>query len=335
MPNILLTQRCVRSCPYCFAQKHMDESAPDDILSWENLIYLADFLEASGERRFAILGGEPTLHPEFNNFLLYLLERNFIITVFTSGIMSPYTLQEAGDLFKSVPLDRLTFICNLNNPAQTPTTAGELAAVRRFLAAFGERVAVSFNIYRLDFDLSFIFQYINEFGLQRTIRLGLAHPIPNQKNLYIAPADMGQVIDRLFSYQPLMERFRLKPGFDCGFPLCLLSDHQLAWLYRFTGSRFEFGCGPAIDIGPDMTVWACFPLSTFHKKSIFEFNSLAEIHQYFQRLHDMVHVEAGGIFQECDACRFREERRCSGGCLAHLLTQFSQEVPLRLPEVYC
>ena len=334
MPNILFTQRCVRSCPYCFAQKHMDESAPDDILSWENLIYLADFLEASGERRFAILGGEPTLHPEFNNFLSYLLERNFAITVFTSGIMSQHTLEEAADLCKPVPLERLNFICNVNNPEQTPTTPGELAAVRRFLTTFGERVTVSFNIYRLDFDLNFIFQCINEFGLQRTIRLGLAHPIPNQKNLCIAPADMGRVIDRLFSYQPLMERLRLKPGFDCGFPLCRLSDQQLAWLQRYTGGRFEFGCGPAIDIGPDMTVWSCFPLSSFHKKSIFEFNSLAEIHQYFRRLHDLVHVEAGGIFEECDSCRFREEQRCSGGCLAHLLAQFSQEAPLRLPEVY-
>ena len=41
----------------------MSESSPDDVLSWENLIYLADFLEASDEHNFRILGGEPTLHP--------------------------------------------------------------------------------------------------------------------------------------------------------------------------------------------------------------------------------------------------------------------------------
>lgn len=28
MPNILLTQRCVRSCPYCFAKKHMGGADP-------------------------------------------------------------------------------------------------------------------------------------------------------------------------------------------------------------------------------------------------------------------------------------------------------------------
>ncbi|NOZ37009.1 MAG: 4Fe-4S cluster-binding domain-containing protein, partial [Gammaproteobacteria bacterium] len=61
MPNILLTQKCVRSCPYCFAKKHMANSVPDDILSWENFIYLADLFEKSGERKFPLLGGEPSL----------------------------------------------------------------------------------------------------------------------------------------------------------------------------------------------------------------------------------------------------------------------------------
>ena len=43
MPNILLTQKCIRSCPYCFARKHMHDSPPDDILKWEDLIYIVDF----------------------------------------------------------------------------------------------------------------------------------------------------------------------------------------------------------------------------------------------------------------------------------------------------
>jgi len=37
--------------------------AEGDFLSWEHLIYLADLFQSSGESRFHILGGEPTLHP--------------------------------------------------------------------------------------------------------------------------------------------------------------------------------------------------------------------------------------------------------------------------------
>ncbi len=334
MPNILFTQYCVRSCPYCFAKKHMSESSPDDVLSWENLIYLVDFLQKSGEKRFSILGGEPTLHPDFNNMVLYVLERGLDVTVFTSGVMKEEKLQEAVSFFKPVPRERLSFICNLNDPLKTPSPPAEIESVKRFLRAFGEKVVPGFNIYRTDFELDFIFQYINEYGLQRHIRLGIAHPIPGRKNIYIALDDMEKVINRVFSYISLFERLRIKPGLDCGFPMCKFTDEQLAWLYRYTGGKNEFGCGPVIDIGPDMSVWSCFPLSSFHKKSIFEFNSLKDIHEYYMHLHDSIRIEAGGIFIECDDCVFRDDKNCHGGCVAHSLSRFQEEEPLRLKEVY-
>ena len=139
MPNVLLTQKCVRSCPYCFARKHMTDASPDDVISWEDLIYLADFLQLSGERRFSILGGEPTIHPDFNNMVLYLLEREFHVTVFTSGIMADKKLIEAEKLFAEVPPGVLGFVVNLNDPAKTKTPMAELESAKRFMRAFGNR----------------------------------------------------------------------------------------------------------------------------------------------------------------------------------------------------
>lgn len=334
MPNVLLTLHCVRSCPYCFAEKQMSESSPDDLMSWENLIYLADFFQAAGERGFRILGGEPSLHPCFNDMILYLLERNFDISVFTSGVMADRVLDEAASLFNHLPFERLSFVCNLNDPVKTRTPLAELENIKRFLNIFGGRTVPGFTIYRTDFELEFLFHYINEFGMQRNIRLGLAHPIVGRKNLFIPLQDLDAVIDRLFSYIPMFERLRIKPGLDCGFPMCRFKDDQLAWLFRFTGGKYTFGCGPAVDIGPDLTVWPCFPLSSFQKRSIFEFNTLKEIYDFYSDIHEKIKVEAGGIFLECDRCMFREERLCQGGCRSHSLIYFQDEVRLRLPEVY-
>ena len=75
MANVLLTQLCVRSCPYCFAQKYMGEVSPKDMLSWDNLIYLADFFIKSGVYHMSLLGGEPLLHPQFSEFVHYLSKR--------------------------------------------------------------------------------------------------------------------------------------------------------------------------------------------------------------------------------------------------------------------
>lgn len=333
MPNVLLTQRCVRSCPYCFADKHMS-GAPDEHLSWENLIYLADFLKAGGERRFAILGGEPALHPSFASMVAYVLERGFDVTVFTSGIWADRTLEEASELLLPVPHEKLSFVCNLNDPAQTPTSLAETESVKRFLRAFGDRTVPGFNIYRPDFELEFLFCAINEFGLKRHIRLGLAHPIPGKQNRCIALAELDQVIARLFSYAPQFERLRVKPGLDCGFPMCRFSEEQLGWLYRHTGGKSEFGCGPVVDIGPDMSVWSCFPLSGFRQRSLFEFNTLKEIHDHYEHLHQSIRTEVGGIFEECDSCLHREDGICRGGCVSHSVARFQQEHRLRMKEVY-
>jgi MoaA/NifB/PqqE/SkfB family radical SAM enzyme len=334
LPNVLLTQRCVRSCPYCFARKHMAESAPEDVLSWEDLVYLADLFLAGGEKRFALLGGEPTLHPEFVDMTAYLLERGFDVTAFTSGVMSEARLEDLAEVARDLPQQRLAFVCNLNDPELTPAPPAELESVRRFLGRLGPRVVPGFNIYRPDFRLEFLFDAINEFGLQRHLRLGLSHPIPGKPNAHVSLDAIDGIVARFFGYAPLFERMRVRPGLDCGFLMCRFSDEQLGWLHRNAGGPFEFGCGPVIDIGPDMSMWPCFPLSSYRKRSVFEFDSLAAIREFYEGFHRTVRTEAGGVFEACDACRYREERRCLGGCLGHSLARFQGEARVRLPEVY-
>jgi radical SAM protein with 4Fe4S-binding SPASM domain len=312
----------------------MTESSPDDVISWEDLIYLADFFENSGEKRFQILGGEPTLHPEFNQMVIYLLERGFSINVFSNGIMSQTKLEEARMLFLDIPPERLSFTINLNEPKNNAISLAESEIVKRFLQTFGHRTTAGFNIYQRDFSLDFLFQYINEYGLNKTIRMGLTHPISNKKNHFISIPDIEIILQRLFSYIPMFERMRVRPGLDCGFPLCKINDVHLGWLYRHTGGHYDFGCAPVIDIGPDLSVWACFPLSSFHKRSIYEFNHLGEIHEYYSKLHNTIRTEVGGIYGDCDHCRYREENLCKGGCLSHNLFQFGNEEPVRLSEIY-
>jgi radical SAM protein with 4Fe4S-binding SPASM domain len=312
----------------------MTDSIPTDIISWENLIYLSDFFELSNEKRFQILGGEPTLHPDFNDMVAYLLERGFGINVFTNGIMADEKLFEAAEIFRNISPEKFSFTINLNEPNKSPQSLAETECIKRFLNSFSDRITPGFNIYREDFDLTFIFRLINEYGLNRTIRLGLAHPIAGKKNKFIKLTGIEKIISRLFHFLPVMERLRIKPGLDCGFPMCKFNTEQLGWLYRYTGGHYDFGCAPVIDIGPDMDVWSCFPLSGFHKKSVFEFNSIREIHDYYGDIHTKVRVEAGGIFNECDNCLFREESICKGGCLAHSLNNFYNEHPLRMEEMY-
>lgn len=332
MANILLTTRCNRACPYCFATREMSAAAGDGRLSWENLIYIADFLKASGQRYVSLLGGEPTLHPECVDFILYLLHRDFMVTVFTNGILGPARLEEFRRHLTDISMLRLSFVCNLNDPVQTPAPSTETARLHRFLALMGPWVSPGFNIYRLDFSLDFLFDYINRFGLQRNLRLGITHPVPGRGQGSIRPQDIRQVVQRLYAHRPQFEAFRVRPGLDCGFPICQFTDEELGWLHRFPEPA-QFKCSPALDISPDMSVYHCFPLSNYQRKSLFEFDSLAQIEQHFAQLRQQFKAEIPGIYAECDGCRRQEEGVCGGGGLCQVLNRFMDEAPVRLPEI--
>jgi Radical SAM superfamily/4Fe-4S single cluster domain len=330
--NILLTTKCTRSCPYCFAEKEMRDSSHDEHMSWENLIYIADFLHACGEPRISLLGGEPTLHPDFVDYVLYLVERNFHVTVFSNGIMSPPRLEELKTHLTVVPGERLNFVCNLNNPIQTPADPDELLKIHHFLEVMGPWTTVGFTVYRIDYDLKFIFDLVNRYGMRHHLRLGIAHPVPGKESGFIRPHEIGAVIARLYSFRHLFDRFRVKPGLDCGFPLCAFTDEQLGWLRRLT-PEIRFGCGPAIDISPDMSVYCCFPFSNFRRRSIFEFDSMKQIIDYYSEMQSQFRVEQSGIYEACDGCVHHEEKNCSGGGICQLLNRFVNEAPVRMPGI--
>ena len=297
-------------------------------LSWENLIYIADFLRASGQRRVSLLGGEPTLHPQCVDFILYLIDRGFDVTVFTNGILSPSRLEEFRCHLAEVPIERLDLVCNLNDPVQTPASPLEMERLRSFLAVMGPWTSAGFNIYRLDFTLDFLFDHINRFGLKRRLRLGLAHPVPGGPAGFIHPKDMRRVVERLYFHRHLFDTYRVRPRLDCGFPLCKFSDAELGWLHRFRG-HFPFGCGPALDISPDMSVYHCFPLYNYKRKSLFEFDSVEQIHRHFSQLRDEIKAEIAGIYEDCDDCRCREDGVCSGGGMCQVVGRFIDEAPVR------
>ena len=133
----------------------MGEVSPKDMLSWDNLIYLADFILKSGDHHVSLLGGEPLLHPHFSEFIHYLSKRGIHSSIFTSGI----TTDKKFDVIKEELSDKdlkYQFICNVNNPTKSP--ANELTKVNVFLETFGERTNLSFNIYELDFSFDFLIE---------------------------------------------------------------------------------------------------------------------------------------------------------------------------------
>ena len=108
MANLLLTSPGNFFQPCSIALTEVSGPGGGPSLSWENLIYLADFLLASGQRQVSLLDGGPTMHPQCVDFILYLLDRGFDVTLFTDGILSPSRLEEFRGHLTEAPIERFT-----------------------------------------------------------------------------------------------------------------------------------------------------------------------------------------------------------------------------------
>lgn len=328
MANLLLTPDCHR--PFLSSCAGNGLSSPlGQSWTWENLIYLADFLWASNQRQVSLGGGEPTGHPECLDFILYLLHRGFDVTVFTAGVVSSRRLEEFRRHLAGAPTQRLTWVCNLQDPVQTPISPPATQRLHRFLSVMGPWTQAGFTINRLDFTLDFLFDYLSRFGLQRHLHLGLAHPAAGSPGRFIPANDLRQVVERLYSHRHLFEAYRVRPRLDCGFPLCMFSDAELGWLHRL-GTPGPDGCRPALVISPDMSVSHCIPLANYQSKSLFEFDSMEHIDRYLARLRGEIKAGSAGFFDACDDCRCRGDGGCGGGDLCRIVGRCPDEAPIRL-----
>jgi radical SAM protein with 4Fe4S-binding SPASM domain len=238
--------------------------------------------------------------------------------VFSSGIMSNKTLKTATEYLLKIPPENLSFVCNYNHP--NTSTAAETKQIEKFLTAFSKYTTLSFNLYQKDFDFKFLVDAIIQYGLKKHIRLGLAQPIPRQKNDCLGINEIRGIAKNIRNQLTLLEKYRISINFDCGMPLCIFSDEDVGRLFKLNRGKAQFTCGAAIDIGPDLQVWACFPLSNYEKKSLYDFNHVDEIKKLFSVQHDKIRKEKSGIFEECNSCVHFEEHLCMGGCLAHFIS---------------
>jgi hypothetical protein len=329
MANLQLTSPGNFVQPCSVALTEVSGPGGGSFLSWENLIYLADFLLASGQRQVSLLDGGPARHPQCVDFILYLLDRGFDVTLRTDGILSPSRLEEFRGHLNEAPIEGFKVVCNIHDPVQPRALAQETQRLHHFLEVMGPWTQAGFKIDRVDFRLDFLFDYISRFGMKRQLRLGLAHPLPGSQAGFIQPADMRRVVERLYSCRPRFETECVRPDFDCGFPLCRFSDAELGWLHRRRGHS-PGGCGPALGISPNLSVSYCFPLAPYESKSLFEFDSLEQLAGHFSRWHDEITSAIAGIYTECGDCRSREDGGCLGGGLCRSIGRVMDEAFIRV-----
>jgi MoaA/NifB/PqqE/SkfB family radical SAM enzyme len=303
MANLSLTAQCNRSCAYCFARGALDGRAAMTRALFERLL---DLLERSGVGDARLLGGEPTLHPQFTCFLERALERGFRVRVFSNAMMPARALAALA----SVPADRVSVLVN----AAAPSSPEEQAVQQRVLARLGLRASLGLNIHSPAFEPRFLIDWTERYGLSWSLRFGLAHPVAGGANQFLRPRHYRAVGKRLAEFAPEAAARGIAVGFDCGFVPCMFPAGSLAAMGK-TEAEVGNCCGAIPDILPDGVAAPCYPLARIASRPFDYAPTLAELRARLDR--DIEPLRAPGVFAQCAQCPTRRAGACRGGCVAH------------------
>lgn len=304
MANLILTTKCQRKCTYCFAKNDRDTNMDFSVDNFKKAI---NFI-GTGFKGVNLLGGEPTLHKDFVRMLDYGINKDFLIQVFTNGMASDETIKDIKGLLSKSALrdDQLSFAVNLNEYRYR--SEEEIKLQKKFFKKLGNYAYLSFTIQDPDVDLTFLHQTIEEYGLNPTIRLGLALPIFNSNNKHL-PIDSYRE-----AAKAIIHLADNSPGtsivFDCGFPLCMFTIDEIGKLNQNEENSFDFGCSHPIDIYPDLSVINCYPLSKVYKTHISKFDNIETLRKHLEETLMTAHGIHG---KKCVECTFFG-KICFGGC---------------------
>ncbi len=258
MANLIITTDCNLNCSYCFARetrKRFIRGKTEMELS--SLVDIMKFLKNSGIDELRLLGGEPSLHPEFPDFIRQGLENGFFVRIFSNGLMKKEILSEISKL----PAERVRFVINIIDREIDP--AGHLAQERTF-SELGPGASVGINICRINQNPGYLIDVINKHNLAPEIRIGLAHPTVPPSNRFLHPKfyhTVGYHLRRFF-HETIDHNIQI--SLDCGFVPCMFPGEMYNMIKSGYGN-IGMRCNPVLDILPDGHVISCFPLGNIGK----------------------------------------------------------------------
>lgn len=307
MANLFLTDKCNRGCDFCFARKGpWSENYPKKGLSVEEVRRCLDHFD--GDPGIAgLLGGEPFLYPELRTVLNMMWEKQIVPKIFTSATNPmPESLRNI-DLQKNP----IHFVVNIGT--RDTYTDKQNENLCDFFAKFHSVSSLSYTILDLNATVDFLFDCIHEFDLEKNIRVGIALPILNGGNQYVAKEDYKKFGKFFMRFAEQAQQNSVVLGADCGFVACMFSPTEIGQL-QLWGMEVNFCCGAAIDIGPNLEAWNCFPLSQLKHLNIFDYQDMMQLKLGFDKYMNELFGKQKGIYDECANCRYMKQRQCDGGC---------------------
>lgn len=311
MPNIAITSYCNLKCPYCFASE-MIQTQRNKNISLDELEHILQWINQEYTKHIGIIGGEPTLHPQFKEILNIFSHFSQLyqntITLYTNGI----------DLAKWMPYitDNFFILINLTNPLLM--NQNQIKSLKQSLDLLNQlnkfnkskpQAMLGCNIYIDEKEYKWLWETIDLYNIY-SIRVSIASPsgiYSNWRNKKEQYYNLIKPIFLSFCEQAQQHNVKLIP--DCHqIPKCYYSEEEYNKISQVIQIPENHFCLPVIDITTDFQATPCF--GVYEPVNCLDFSKLSELEQYLLSQKNIKKI----IKNKCQNCN----NKCQGGCLAFI-----------------
>ncbi len=312
MANLMLTTRCNFDCDYCFGKEMIGKGHAQQTMSMPLFNTILDWFERAQMSHLDIhlMGGEPTLSPHFGDILSELARRRLRYVVFSNFS----TVLDPGLLEKSVRQDG-RWVVNVNDPSNY--TRNQLTRLHQHLNSAGRCAMLTLNITDSTTRFDYILDYIDRFGLDRKIKIGVALPTLDHRNIHVKRDEFPAVAEHILRLVDEAADRKIEVAFECGVAYCLFTDIQRE---KLEGVHISH-CGSRLDITPTGNVINCLPLCSIASIPFDNFKHYGEALSWFQ--NTLSPYRSIGSGAECLTCRYLTEGLCQA-CLAETLWKLNK-----------
>lgn len=316
--NILINGKCSKSCSFCFQDKDFKAREDMSLDTFKDIIrWMVHSYQNDSEMAISLLGGEPTIHPQFQEMLDYLLEvESYInnrlrVAIITNGeLLDNYLPTIAKFQDAQLLLNASSFYNKQEDLVKIITETTKYPTIM-------VNLSYTITIKSIKEELEHILNTIDLKGIY-SIRLS-SGSFP-----YINILDYYKINKKyLFEAYEMVAKKDVLIGMDCSkIPKCIYTEDELFNLLTLpimmNGDNFAgASCTYNADILPNGDVVHCMPLidETKDKLKFYEFNNAAEVYNYTQDIAanklQLKMIDA----EKCKDCIEYKTRRCFGGCL--------------------
>ena len=313
--NIMVNNYCNLRCSYCFASTEMYEKAEKQNMKEKDFFKVLTYLKRNGIREVRIIGGEPTIHPKFKEFLQIVTRDPWFESIFIFSNCT-FSMEVLYEIMVAAKKKKVVVLPNYNEKEFLGKRGEVVEKNLKTLTKCGIVKTLGINIYSKDFNYSYAIKKAEELGI-RQIRWSITTPNYKLSEDFDVKSYFRGFYGVLRGFLRECREKGIYAMLDCNtIPPCVFTEDEKRELLSYKEDLFDrTDCNVILDVNPQLEIFRCFGMSEGYHEKLKSKKTIGEVRDGM--VEEFRGVEEILLLDECRECEIYEKQGRSCSCLVY------------------